>query len=255
MAYTLKVVDLKNLPPAHTVLSGAECAFYKTLKLQKRKAEWLGGRLALKRLLAAHTGGTLTDFTVLAPNGVGKPSAWVLNSRAERFSSNLSPESARGPESGWTASVSFSSPLEGEDARRPREGENKEFVAVNIPFSLTHSNGFAVAALAPHAQAIGIDLEVVAPRISAWKADFFHPAELVREDDEFLTCLWTQKEALVKLLGSGLTVNSRDVRVVDNQPQFFGRALEMYNALGAPHITLETPALLPGFCFSVALAG
>ena len=206
MAYALEVVDLQDLPPAESVLSGAECAFYKTLKLPKRRAEWLGARLALKRLLAAYTGRALTDFTLLAPGGVGKPSVCV--------------------------------------------GEN----SLQIPFSLTHSNGFAVAALAPHAQAIGIDLELIAPRLAAWKADFFHPSELAREDDAFLTLLWTQKEALVKLLGSGLTINSRDVRVVGGKPQFFGRALEMYNALGAPQITLEMPALLPGFCFSIAIA-
>ena len=207
MAYRLEVVDLKDLPPAHTVLSGAEWAFYQTLKLPKRKAEWLGGRLALKRLLCAHTGGTLTDFTVLAPGGVGKP---VITAEEK--------------------------PLQ-------------------IPFSLTHSNGFAVAAIVPGHKYVGIDLEVIAPRIAAWRNDFFDPAELMREDDAFsLSDAYIQRVELVKLLGAGLTINSRDVRVVDNQPQFFGRALEMYNALGAPQITLETRALLPGFCFSVAVA-
>ena len=206
MAYTLEIVDLNSLPPAESVLNAAELAFYKTLKLPKRKTEWLGGRLALKKLLCAYVGGALMDFTILAQNGVGKPTI-----------------TAGGK-------------------------------ALKIPFSLTHSNGFAVAALAPDVQVIGIDLEVIAPRISAWKADFFDPAELAREDDEFLTRLWTQKEALVKLLGSGLTINSLDVRVVDKQPQFFGRALEIYTSLGSPQITLQTRPLLPGFCFSVAVA-
>ena len=206
MAYTLEVVDLKNLPPVTTVLSEAECAFYKTLKLPKRKTEWLGARLALKKLLCAHLGGALTDFTILAPDRVGKPIITVGGK------------------------------------------------ALNIPFSLTHSNGFAVAALAPDAQAIGIDLEIIAPRISAWKEDFFHPTELTQETDEFLTLLWTQKEALVKLLGPGLTINSHDVRVVNGAPQFFGRALEIYTSLGTPPITLESRPLIPGFCFSIAHA-
>jgi len=206
MAYTLEVVDLACLPPANEVLCQKEWDFYNGLKIPKRKTEWLGGRLALKKLLAAHTGYALTDFTVLAPGGVSKP---TITAGGQPMS---------------------------------------------VPFSLTHSNGFAVAALAPTHQYIGIDLEKIAPRIAAWKTDFFHPAELAREDDEFLTSLWTQKEALVKLLGAGLTVNSRDVRVVGGKPQFFGRALEIYNSLGAPQITLETRALIPGFCFSVALA-
>ncbi len=228
MAYQLKVVDLNNLPPANTVLCEKELAFYNRLQVPKRKTEWLGGRLALKTLLCAQLGRTLKDYEVLTPGGVGKPTV--------------------------TVSANFTSPLEGEDARRAGEGENKDSGAVNIPFSLTHSNGFAVAALAPEHKYIGIDLEKIAPRLSAWKDSFFHPTELTRTDDAFLTSLWTQKEALVKLLGPGLTINTQDVRVVGGAAQFYGRALEIYTALGAPQITLETSSLRPGFCFSVAVA-
>ena len=206
MAYRLEVVDLNKLPPVAEVLCQAERAFYNGLKVPKRKAEWLGGRLALKRLLAAYTGGNLTDFTVLARGGVGKPTITV---------------------GGKTLQISF---------------------------SLSHSNGYAVAAIAPGHKYIGIDLEKIAPRISAWKNDFFDPAELTRMDDEFLTTLWTQKEAVVKLLEAGLTVNTQEVRLVGGTPQFSGRALEMYKSLGSPQITLETRPLLPGFCFSLAVA-
>lgn len=205
MAYTLAVVDLHNLPPAQTVISPQEQAFYERLKVPKRRTEWLGGRLALKQLLGAHFERVLTDFTVLAADGVGKPSVTMMGK------------------------------------------------AVNIPFSITHSNGFAVSALAPKAKYIGIDLEKITPRIAAWKDQFFHPSERTREDDVFLTSLWTQKEALVKLLGSGLTINTLDVRVVGGKPQLLGRALEIYQSLGSPQITLQTRDLLPGFCFSVAI--
>ena len=122
-----------------------------------------------------------------------------------------------------------------------------------LPFSITHSNGYAVAAIAPQAQYIGIDLEKIAPRINAWKTDFFHPTELTGEGDEFLTTLWTQKEAIVKLLGTGLAINSFEVRCVNGTPQFFGRALQIYQSLGSPAITLETRTLLEGFAFSVAV--
>ncbi len=205
MDYSLEVTALQHLPPASSLLSPVECAFYHTLKLPKRRSEWLGGRLALKKLLVARLGGTWADYTLLAPGGVGKPTV-----------------------------VAGGKPL-------------------HIPFSLTHSNGFAVAALAPHARYIGIDLEVIAPRIRAWKESFFHPSELTQETDAFLTQLWTQKEALVKLLGSGLSINSFDIRVVGGRPQFVGRALDIYNALGRPQIQLETRPLRPGFCFSVAV--
>ncbi|MBP5404146.1 MAG: 4'-phosphopantetheinyl transferase superfamily protein [Elusimicrobiaceae bacterium] len=203
--FQTQVVDLNNLPPVNEVLGEKEQAFYNTLKLPKRKTEWLGGRLALKKLLVAHVGGTLADFEVLTPGGVGKPTVKV---------------------------------------------GGKE---ITIPFSITHSNGYAVAAIAPQAKYLGIDLEKVAPRINAWKNTFFLPEELAREDDEFLTSLWTQKEAVVKLLGSGLTINSLDVRIMSGQAQFSGRALEIYNALGRPQITLQTTVLIPGFYFSTAL--
>lgn len=203
--FQTQVVDLNSLPPVNEVLGEKEQAFYNTLKLPKRKTEWLGGRLALKKLLAAHQGGMLTDFEILTPGGVGKPTI--------------------------------------------RQG-GKE---ITIPFSLTHSNGYAVAAIATDQKYIGIDLEKIAPRINAWKNTFFLPEELAREDDEFLTGLWTQKEAVVKLLGSGLTINSLDVRIVDGQVRFSGRALEIYNTLGRPQITLQTTALIPGFYFSTAL--
>ena len=205
MAYQLEVIDLTSLPPAQEVLGEKELGFYNNLKIQKRKTEWLGGRLALKKLLAAHTQYTFKEMEILTPGGVGKPTVY-----------------AGGKE-------------------------------LKIPFSLTHSNGYAVAAIAPKDKYIGIDLEKISARIGAWKTDFFHPSELTREDDGFLTALWTQKEAVVKLLGSGLTVNTLEVRIVNGTPEFSGHALEIYRALGTPQLTLQTPLLLPGFCFSVAL--
>ena len=205
MAYQLEVIDLTSLPPAQEVLGEKELGFYNHLKIQKRKTEWLGCRLALKKLLAAYTPYTLKEIEILTPGAVGKPAV---------------------------------------------HAGGKE---LKIPFSLTHSNGYAAAAIAPEDKYIGIDLEKISARIGAWKTDFFHPSELVREDDGFLTALWTQKEAVVKLLGSGLTVNTLDVRIVNGIPEFSGRALEIYNALGTPKITLQTLSLLPGFCFSVAL--
>lgn len=205
MAYQLEVIDLKTLPPANTVLSEREQAFYSTLKLPKRQTEWLGGRLALKRLVAAAAGLPIQKIEVLPHAENGKPQLLVAGERSK------------------------------------------------LAFSITHSNGFAAAALSAERTYIGIDLEKIAPRINAWKTDFFHPSELTGESDEFLTALWTQKEAVVKLLGSGLTINSFDVRCVNGEVQFFGRALQIYQSLGSPKITLEARDLLPGFCCSVAV--
>ena len=205
MAYQLEVVDLQTLPPATSVLSERENAFFQTLKLPKRKTEWLGGRLALKRVVSKATLVSIQAIEILPHAENGKPQLLIGGKRSM------------------------------------------------LPFSITHSNGYAVAAIAPQAQYIGIDLEKIAPRINAWKTDFFHPTELTGEGDEFLTTLWTQKEAIVKLLGTGLAINSFEVRCVNGTPQFFGRALQIYQSLGSPAITLETRTLLEGFAFSVAV--
>lgn len=205
MAYQLEIVDLQILPPATSVLSQRENAFFQTLKLPKRKTEWLGGRLALKRVVSKYTRMSLQAIEILPHAENGKPQLLIGGERSR------------------------------------------------LPFSITHSNGYAVAAIAPQAQYMGIDLEKIAPRINAWKQDFFHPTELIGEGDEFLTTLWTQKEALLKLLGTGLAINSFDVRCVNGKPQFFGRALQIYQSLGSPAITLESLPLLEGFSFTVAL--
>ena len=205
MSVEIEVVDLKILPSGDEILGPRERAFFQTLTLPKRKMEWLGGRLALKKLVSAQSGVTVKEIEILPQTQSGKPSLQV--------------------------------------GGKPYE----------IPFSITHSHGYAVAAVAPAARYIGIDLEKIVHRMEAWKKDFFHPDELTGEGDAFLTALWTQKEAAVKLLGTGLTVNSFDVRCVQGKIQFFGRAQAVYEQLGAPQITLETSSLIAGFQFSVAV--
>lgn len=123
-----------------------------------------------------------------------------------------------------------------------------------LAFSITHSRGYAVAAVSAQEDFLGIDLEKTEHRLDAWADGFFHPSELTQRTDAFLTALWTQKEALVKLLGTGLSLNSYDVRCVDGKPQFFGPALEVYQALGCGEICVQTDELLAGFMFSAAYA-
>lgn len=121
-----------------------------------------------------------------------------------------------------------------------------------LAFSITHSCGYAVAAVSTTNRFLGIDLEKTEHRIEAWANCFFHPSELTDGGDAFLTALWTQKEALVKLLGTGLSLNSYDVRCVNGRPQFFGPALDVYNAIGAPEISVQTCGLISDFMFSAA---
>ena len=203
MTVQIQVVDLQKLPPSQQVLTQAEQAFYETLRVPKRRNEWLGGRFALKQLLSKNEEVDFKAIEILASHE-SKPSLTVAGA------------------------------------------------AWNGAFSITHSHGFAVAAIDREADFLGIDLEKIEHRIDAWKTGFFHPEELTGDGDEFLTALWTQKEAVVKLLGTGLTLNSFDVRCIDGRVAFYGRALEIYQHLGAPKILLETSMLIPGFMFSVA---
>lgn len=206
MPYQLKVVDLSSLPPADGILSERERAFFETLRFPKRRTEWLGGRLALKQLVAAACCvADLTQIEVL-PQESGKPVLLVGGKPA------------------------------------------------NLSFSITHSGGYAVAAVSKQEDFLGIDLEKIEHRIDAWANDFFHPSELISRTDVFLTALWTQKEALVKLLGTGLSLNSYDVRCIDGKPQFFGPAQDVYRTLRCAEVFVQTQELLPGFMFSAAHA-
>lgn len=121
-----------------------------------------------------------------------------------------------------------------------------------LAFSITHSRGWAAAAVSEDTPFLGIDLEKIEHRIDAWAKDFFHPSELTGTGDAFLTALWTQKEAVVKLLGTGLSLNSYDVRCINGKPFFFGAALEAYTRIGSPSITLQTGERIPGFMFTAA---
>lgn len=137
----------------------------------------------------------------------------------------------------------------------PQESGKPKLLAGGQPaplaYSITHSHGFAVAAVSADEKFIGIDLEKIEHRITAWKNDFFHPSELTADGDEFLTALWTQKEALVKLLGTGLSLRSNEVCCINGTPHFAGRALEIYKAMGQPQLTVKTDRWPAGFMFSV----
>jgi len=204
MAYELELIDLANLPPAGTVLGPRERAFYDTLRFPKRRLEWLGGRCALKQVVARLAAVEDVRTIEVLPQETGKPMLFIGDEQAR------------------------------------------------LSFSITHSNGYAAAAASRDEKFLGIDLEKIAPRINSWKESFFHASELTGEGDAFLTALWTQKEAVVKLLGTGLSLNSFDVRCINSRPFFFGKARKIYEQLGSPTITLHTVPQLDGFMFSVA---
>jgi 4'-phosphopantetheinyl transferase len=81
--------------------------------------------------------------------------------------------------------------------------------------SISHSNRHAFCALVDEG-ALGVDIEQVAPRIEGFAEDYFTAAEqaLVAQSpqrDLLVTAIWSVKEAALKTLRLGLSVDTRAV--------------------------------------------
>lgn len=140
------------------------------------------------------------------------------------------------------------------------------------PFlSISHGPGGAVAAAAPADGRVGVDVERVAERPESFLTIFAHPSERPALDTpQAQTRLWTLKEAVLKLLTLGLSVDLWDVRFLsdggsslrlapasdlapaspgaagairvenDLRLELHNRARARWEALGSPEIRFET---------------
>ena len=98
---------------------------------------------------------------------------------------------------------------------------------VNYPelhLSISHSNEFAVAVIAPFK--IGIDIEKTEPRPDALAHYFCSQEEQallekqpMRKDD-LLTFFWSRKEAVSKFLGLGGKLNFKQISTVNDEIEF-----------------------------------
>lgn len=174
--------ELFFLPVAGQVpgdaLSGKESAVHSAFRMEKRRSEWLAGRLAAKELASR---------ALSLPPG-----------RCEIAMDKLG---------------------------RPCCGE--------LLISISHSSGWALAAVKPGSRFLGADLEKIEPRHPAWYRDYFHPSELPSPDPSEATRLWTLKEALLKALGLGLMADPLDIRAGE-RIVLGGKALRRYQELGSP---------------------
>lgn len=189
----LKFLKIDGLAPG-AALSEREAAQYAAFLMEKRRKEWLAGRLAAKALLAG-PGGNPAAFEI-NPDRLGRPSC------------------------------------------------GGELV------SISHSNGWALAAVKPGSAFLGADLEIVEARHPAWYRDYFHQSELPAPDPSAATRLWTVKEALLKALGLGLMADPLDIRTGE-RVRFTGKALERYRELGSPEFSVETRQAPEGFWTAV----
>jgi 4'-phosphopantetheinyl transferase len=200
----VQFVKVEGLVPGGA-LSEREAAVYAAFRMEKRRSEWLAGRLAAKTLMAG------LAATVRSGRAGGEDLA--------RFE--------------------IASDLLG----RPSCG--------NTLLSISHSNGWALAAVKPGSAFLGADLEKVEERHPAWYSDYFHPAELPTPDPSEGTRLWAIKEALMKALGLGLMADPLDIKAA-GEIKFSGKTLERYKEMGSPAFTVETRAFPEGFWTAVA---
>jgi len=92
--------------------------------------------------------------------------------------------------------------------------------AAPVAISLSHRAGRAACAVAPLMATVGCDLEWIEPRSDSFVLDYFTCREqaLVAEapvaDEPLLAnLLWSAKESVLKALGVGLRLDTRDVEV------------------------------------------
>lgn len=85
--------------------------------------------------------------------------------------------------------------------------------------SISHAGGQAAAAFTTVNIRLGLDLEQVRPRASAFVKDYFTEQEQAllgrhsADHDRDITLIWSAKEALLKALGIGLRMDTRRVWV------------------------------------------
>ena len=239
MQYKTQFIKIKDLPPADSFLSSSESAYLQTLRSDKRKGDWLGGRFALKTLLARESG--LLPVCSLPPARPQTPDA----------------AQAEGGVPLSEMSAAALAVLKQIDIVKLPSGAPQVFVG-SVPdarsVSITHSGPWAAAAVsAPHTF-LGIDLEKIEKRSRAWAEEFFDPAEKGPATDAHLTKVWTQKEAVVKLLGRGLSLNTREIVLDAGRLRLKGRALQAWQAAAEPQIILNSAPFDNDFIFTVAFA-
>ena len=88
--------------------------------------------------------------------------------------------------------------------------------------SISHSNGRAFAVVSSETTDLGCDIELVEPRSAAFVETFFTATETRRVEraaphlrDLLVTMIWSAKESTLKVLRTGLRVDTRSVEVTD----------------------------------------
>lgn len=122
----------------------------------------------------------------------------------------------------------------------------------HLPVSISHSGDYAAAAIALTGENIGLDIEIIEPRSKSWAEQSFHKDEISSNADFYLTELWSKKEAVLKFLGVGLSIEMTDIRFVGGKLNLYGKALDIWAKEGSPNIKVDVKDLDGGYKLSVA---
>lgn len=185
------------------VLHPREQARLATLKTEKRRQDWLLGRWTAKQLIAEvvaqKTGERPLPNTIEVANGaMGDP---IVNYKLRMANGN--------------------SPIlrQTQDSVFNLQSFDKLRTASSLTLSISHSHNHAFCALVEKPEwPLGADMERIEPRSPEFVTDYFTEEEqaLVYQAsaemrDVAATAVWSAKEAVLKALHLGLTVDTRAV--------------------------------------------
>jgi 4'-phosphopantetheinyl transferase len=132
----------------------------------------------------------------------------------------------------WTAKTLVAAvldvPMDGVEVRAAGDGAPEALVdgaATELSLSLSHRDGVAVAAVAPHPTVVGIDLETLETRSDSFVREWLSDEERAtlpsagKDRDVRVLCSWTGKEASAKVLRGGLRLAVRHAVVTPTAPE------------------------------------
>ncbi len=110
-----------------------------------------------------------------------------------------------------------------------------------IPISISHRCELCGCAVDSNLGPIGIDIEKKEKKEITLFSDYLNNSEYnlcLRKPDLFYD-IWTLKEASLKMLRLGLSVNAKDAHIEKNEIRFYGKALEKAKILGIENTAFE----------------
>jgi len=191
--FTEKMIDLSQLQgqvdsddrqSLLDLLHPEETKVFDNFKVSKRAWEWLGGRIAGKEALRHY----------------------IRNARGEDLRLN-------------------EIIIDNDEMGKPLSNLN------GVHLSISHKGSLAIAGVCDdnRIDGIGVDLEMIEPREKhMWEQFFSHQEQKLAfrkarenntEESHYFTHIWAIKEAVLKSMGIGLRVDTRQIEVVDISPE------------------------------------